>query len=85
VLLVLLHDFPEFLCQYHFPLCDCIPPPCIQARHLQAVAVVISCTDSSAFCPDQLPSCLCASQVDSHLHPSVHTDIAALTVDSPEC
>ena len=32
VLLVLLHDFPEFLCQYHFPLCDCIPPPCIQVR-----------------------------------------------------
>ena len=35
VLLVLLHDFPEFLCQYHFPLCDCIPPPCIQVRHFR--------------------------------------------------
>ena len=34
VLLVLLHDFPEFLCLYHFPLCDCIPPPCIQMRNL---------------------------------------------------
>ena len=62
VLLVLLHDFPEFLCQYHFPLCDCIPPPCIQARPSQAVGAVFSCTDCWAVCPNQLPLCLCASQ-----------------------
>jgi CCR4-NOT transcription complex subunit 1 len=34
VLLVLLHDFPEFLCDHHFALCDAIPPPCIQMRNL---------------------------------------------------
>lgn len=34
VLLVLLHDFPEFLCDYHFSLCDVIPPNCIQLRNL---------------------------------------------------
>ena len=34
VLLVLLHDFPEFLCEYHFALCDAIPPSCIQLRNL---------------------------------------------------
>ena len=34
VLLVLLHDFPEFLCEYHFPLCDVVPPSCIQMRNL---------------------------------------------------
>jgi len=34
VLLVLLHDFPEFLCEYHFLLCDVIPPSCIQMRNL---------------------------------------------------
>jgi len=34
VLLVLLHDFPEFLCAHHFSLCDAIPPACIQARNL---------------------------------------------------
>ena len=34
VLLVLLHDFPEFLCDYHFALCDVIPPSCIQMRNL---------------------------------------------------
>jgi CCR4-Not complex component, Not1 len=32
VLLVLLHDFPELLCEYHFALCDCVPPSCIQVR-----------------------------------------------------
>jgi len=34
VLLVLLHDFPEFLCSFHFSLCDVIPPTCIQLRNL---------------------------------------------------
>ena len=34
VLLVLLHDFPEFLCDYHFAFCDVIPPSCIQMRNL---------------------------------------------------
>ena len=29
VLLVLLHDFPEFLCDFHFSFCDAIPPSCI--------------------------------------------------------
>jgi len=34
ILLVLLHDFSEFLCDYHFSLCDVIPPSCIQMRNL---------------------------------------------------
>eukprot|EP00004_Rigifila_ramosa_P003722 TRINITY_DN1396_c0_g1_i5.p1 TRINITY_DN1396_c0_g1~~TRINITY_DN1396_c0_g1_i5.p1 ORF type:complete len:1958 (-),score=482.55 TRINITY_DN1396_c0_g1_i5:140-5680(-) len=34
VLLVLLHDFPEFLCDYHLSLCDAIPTTCIQMRNL---------------------------------------------------
>eukprot|EP01090_Pellita_catalonica_P022027 TRINITY_DN8416_c0_g1_i1.p1 TRINITY_DN8416_c0_g1~~TRINITY_DN8416_c0_g1_i1.p1 ORF type:complete len:660 (+),score=75.30 TRINITY_DN8416_c0_g1_i1:478-2457(+) len=34
VLLVLLHDFPEFLCDYHFSFCDAIPYTCIQLRNL---------------------------------------------------
>lgn len=34
VLLVLLHDFPEFLCDYHLSLCDAIPVTCIQLRNL---------------------------------------------------
>ncbi|XP_047948828.1 CCR4-NOT transcription complex subunit 1-like [Salvia hispanica] len=34
VLLVLLHDFPVFLCDYHFSFCDVIPPRCIQMRNI---------------------------------------------------
>ncbi|KAI5730570.1 hypothetical protein M8J76_015190 [Diaphorina citri] len=34
VLLVLLHDFPEFLCDYHYQFCDVIPANCIQMRNL---------------------------------------------------
>lgn len=34
VLLVLLHDFPEFLADYHFALVDAIPPTCVQMRNI---------------------------------------------------
>ncbi|KAF9557678.1 Not1-domain-containing protein [Agrocybe pediades] len=34
LLLVLLHDFPEFLSEYYFTLCDVIPPRCIQLRNV---------------------------------------------------
>lgn len=34
VLIVLLHDFPDFLCEYYFSFCDVIAPSCIQMRNL---------------------------------------------------
>lgn len=34
ILLVLLHDLPELLCDYHYALCDVIPPNCVQLRNL---------------------------------------------------
>ncbi|KAI9491135.1 CCR4-Not complex component, Not1-domain-containing protein [Zychaea mexicana] len=34
MLLVLLHDFPEFLCDYHQSFCDVIPASCVQLRNL---------------------------------------------------
>lgn len=34
VLLVILHDFPEFVCDYHFSFCDVIPSNCIHMRNL---------------------------------------------------
>ncbi|KAG7086666.1 hypothetical protein E1B28_002606 [Marasmius oreades] len=34
LLLVLLHDFPEFLSEYYFTLCDAIPARCIQLRNI---------------------------------------------------
>lgn len=34
LLLVLLHDFPNFLSEYYFSLCDAVPPRCIQLRNI---------------------------------------------------
>jgi CCR4-NOT transcription complex subunit 1 len=34
ILLVLLHDFPEFLCEFHLSFCDLIPLNCVQLRNL---------------------------------------------------
>ena len=34
VLLVLVHDFPEFLCYYQMSFCDVIPATCVQLRNL---------------------------------------------------
>jgi CCR4-NOT transcription complex subunit 1 len=31
---VLIHDFPEFLCDFHHSFCDVLPPTCIQLRNL---------------------------------------------------
>jgi len=34
ILLVLIHDFPDFLAAYHHSLCDAIPPNCIQLSNI---------------------------------------------------
>uniref|UniRef100_A0A8R1I6E7 Peptidase A2 domain-containing protein n=1 Tax=Caenorhabditis japonica TaxID=281687 RepID=A0A8R1I6E7_CAEJA len=34
VLLVILHDFPELLCEFHYVICDTVPPNCVQLRNL---------------------------------------------------
>nr|CDI56008.1 related to CDC39-component of the CCR4-NOT complex [Melanopsichium pennsylvanicum 4] len=38
ILLILLHDVPEFLCDYHQSLCDLVPASCIQLRNLMLSA-----------------------------------------------
>jgi CCR4-NOT transcription complex subunit 1 len=37
-MLVLLHDFPEFLSDHHISLCDAIPNSCVQLRNLVLTA-----------------------------------------------
>ena len=61
VLLVLLHDFPEFLCDHHYILCDVIPPTCIQLRNL-----VLSAFPKNMRLPDPFTPNL---KVRSHLFP----------------
>ncbi|KNC49335.1 CCR4-NOT transcription complex subunit 1 [Thecamonas trahens ATCC 50062] len=52
LLLVLLHDFPEFLCQYHFSFCDGIPPSCVQMRNLLLSAYPRSVRLPDPFAPN---------------------------------
>ncbi|PCH38713.1 Not1-domain-containing protein [Wolfiporia cocos MD-104 SS10] len=47
ILLVLLHDFPEFLSEYYFSLCDVIPARCIQLRN-----VILSAFPPGVMLPD---------------------------------
>ncbi|KAJ2931428.1 hypothetical protein H1R20_g5724, partial [Candolleomyces eurysporus] len=46
-LLVLLHDFPDFLSEYYFTLCDSIPPRCIQLRN-----IILSAFPAAIILPD---------------------------------
>eukprot|EP00736_Rhodelphis_marinus_P014468 Rmarinus@m.14689 len=64
VLLVLLHDFPEFLCDYHFALCDAIPPSCVQMRNL-----VLSAFPRSQRLPDPFTPNLKVDLLPEILHP----------------
>ncbi len=47
LLLVLLHDFPDFLSEYYFSLCDAVPPRCIQLRN-----IILAAFPASATLPD---------------------------------
>lgn len=47
LLLVLLHDFPEFLSEYYFTLCDVIPSRCIQLRN-----IILSAFPTNILLPD---------------------------------
>jgi CCR4-NOT transcription complex subunit 1 len=51
IILVLLHDFPDFLSQAFFALCDAIPPQCIQLHNLILSAFPVT---SSLRLPDPL-------------------------------
>ncbi|EJT98519.1 Not1-domain-containing protein [Dacryopinax primogenitus] len=49
ILVVLLHDFPEFLSEYYFTICDHIPTNCVQLRN-----IILSAYPSNLVLPDPL-------------------------------
>ncbi|KZT56511.1 Not1-domain-containing protein [Calocera cornea HHB12733] len=49
IMVVLLHDFPEFLSEYYFTICDNIPANCVQLRN-----IVLSAYPSNLVLPDPL-------------------------------
>jgi CCR4-NOT transcription complex subunit 1 len=74
VLLVLLHDFPEFLCDYHASFCDAIPSTCIQMRNL-----ILSAFPRHMRLPDPFtPNLKIDLLPEIHQSPRVLTDIASI-------
>ncbi|BFZ13285.1 hypothetical protein BsWGS_16323 [Bradybaena similaris] len=74
VLLVLLHDFPEFLCEYHYAFCDVIPPNCIQMRNL-----ILSAFPRSMRLPDPFTINLVVEHLpDIDKAPRILTNIVSL-------
>ncbi len=78
VMLVLLHDFPEFLCAYHVSFCDAIAPSCVQLRNLILSAFPRSMRLPDPFTPDLKVDLL----PEISLPPRVLSDFSASLVRS---
>lgn len=77
VLLILLHDFPEFVSDYHNDLCDVIPSTCIQLRNL-----VLSAFPRSLRLPDPFtPSLKIDLLPEIHFSPRVLSDSSVILKD----
>ena len=73
VLLVLLHDTPEFLADYHFSFCDVVPNNCIQLRNL-----FLSAFPRAMRLPDPFtPNLKVDSLPEIALHPRILSNIVA--------
>jgi len=70
MLLVLLHDFPQFLCDYHYAFCDIMPIPCVQIRNLILSAFPWNMKLPDPFMPnlkvDLLPEIRAAPRIVAH-------------------
>ncbi|KAG4304332.1 hypothetical protein PORY_002307 [Pneumocystis oryctolagi] len=71
LLLVLLHDFPTFLADYHSSFCSVIPSNCVQLRNL-----VLSASPKTIRLPDPFQSGLKIDRLlESTQNPMIRTDI----------
>jgi len=74
VMLIILHDFPEFYCEFHVELCNIIPPSCIQMRNL-----VLSASPSHILLPDPFtPNINVELLPDIKVEPKILTDVGIL-------
>jgi CCR4-NOT transcription complex subunit 1 len=79
VLLVLLHDFPEFLCFFHFSLCNVIPPTCVQLRNL-----ILSAFPRTMRLPDPFtPNLKVDLLPEITIHPRILADYTATLDQAP--
>jgi len=86
VLLVLLHDFPEFLCDYHLSFCDVIPPSCIQLRNLVLSAFPRTMRLPDPFTPnlkvDLLPEISQPPRILSNYHAALNHNMLRESLDN---
>ncbi|KAI8970255.1 CCR4-Not complex component, Not1-domain-containing protein [Mycotypha africana] len=74
VLLVLLHDFPEFLSDYHYSFCDVIPAISIQMRNL-----ILSAFPRHMRLPDPFtPNLKIDLLTETHQSPRVLSDVTSI-------
>lgn len=71
IVLVLLHDFPEFLAEYYHSLIDAIPPHCVQFRN-----VILSAFPRNHSLPDPFTYHFVEGDVDKHRIPVILSDYA---------
>lgn len=73
LLLVLLHDFPEFLAEYYVGLCDYVPQTCVQLRNL-----ILSACPRNVQQPDPFQQELMIDRLPAiQLAPSIRSDFLA--------
>lgn len=86
VLLVLLHDFPEFLCAYHTSFCDAIPSNCVQLRNLVLASFPRDMRLPDPFLPelnvDELPDMLRAPAILTNFTAPLEASGLRTVVDS---
>ncbi|KAF2016173.1 Not1-domain-containing protein [Aaosphaeria arxii CBS 175.79] len=79
VLLVIHHDYPEFLAEHHFRFCNSIPMHCTQLRNLIVSAYPSHIIDM----PDPFTAGLKVDRVDEiRQSPTIRADIDKLLVDA---
>ena len=76
-LLVLLHDFPDYLSENHFTLCNLIPPGCVQLKNL-----VLSAFPRQKRLPDPFMQGLILETITENKDPPRLTVNLALILDN---
>ncbi|KAI6241643.1 CCR4-Not complex component, variant [Aphelenchoides fujianensis] len=76
IMLVILNDFPDVFCEYHYVLCDVIPPHCLQLRNF-----VLSASPREMRLPDAMtPKVTEKPELVNMMHenPVMHNELSAL-------
>ena len=69
ILLLLLHDFPEFLSENYFQICEAIPSNCVQMRN-----IVLSAFPGTILLPDPHPAGQLDALKEASLAPTIGSD-----------